>query len=450
MIRLSLERIAEKLRWLREDCGRGPASREKIGRLLFLEAMFARDGGGERFGAEFVAASREWWNGLPSAGNKWDRGDFDPIELLGRELPARVLMSFPLDKVTPEGFCLWVRDMAEQKETDDGATARFYRRFPGFDAALDSYMAKHAAAELSRTADTTTRRKVFKELDCARETGLVIPLVADSRNGKTFDSAAYFEAFPAFGRLVTVPASNRERDLHAAFMRALRMDFTPQTKDCDMRARIEFVLSELRPFLVFDEAHYLIPLSYTSGTAPRRMVWLREAVIDREIHCAFLMTPQDERQTLARYADKSGYNLKQWTGRMTPPVLIAETGPTLEDLRAVARKQFPTLGADMLNALCLAAMAGGVGFNTLQTVGKRAVWEAQERGAAGVTMADLAAGVAFAGLKPPAASNNLPLSEKPSALKAAAGSARGTNAGVLQAVCREVAPMREIHALATA
>jgi hypothetical protein len=30
--------------------------------------------------------------------------------------------------------------------------------------------------------------------------------------------------------------------------------------------RLEFVLHEIRPFLVCDEAHYLIPLRYGQGT----------------------------------------------------------------------------------------------------------------------------------------------------------------------------------------
>ena len=67
----------------------------------------------------------------------------------------------------------------------------------------------------------------------------------------------------------------------------------------DSGCKVEFIHRHSGLFLLYDEAHYLIPANYHKSTPPRRLNWVREQVIDREFGCAFFATPQSYRDTLA-------------------------------------------------------------------------------------------------------------------------------------------------------
>jgi hypothetical protein len=201
--------------------------------------------------------------------------------------------------------------------------------------------------------------------------------------------------------MVTVPASNRERDLLRAHAEAFGLDFTPSTATPHLKEWVEFTLRNTGLFLLYDESHYLVPINYDKGTPPRRLEWVRTEVIDRGIPCAFLATPQSSDETLKRYAEKTHYCLGQWLGRIAPPVVLIDE-PSDADYVAVARLHFPDFSPCVLEELCDVAAQKQCGFKWLEQVGRRARHEARMRSADRVALVDARKAAEWAGAGLPA------------------------------------------------
>jgi hypothetical protein len=230
-------------------------------------------------------------------------------------------------------------------------------------------------------------------------------LVADTRHGKTTAVDSYTRAWPGRARLVTIPESNHERELYAAYAEAFGMEVTRKTETRDLKDRVQFVLRNTGLFCVHDEAHWLVPSKYQKDTPPQRLNWVRTQIVDRHLPCAFFCTPQSQEETLARYVEKTHHNMEQWLGRMPKPVLISEK-PTYEDLVSVARVRFGDFPQAALDELCDAAdekiegagarLNGEGGFKIVELAGARARFLAEQRGGK-VTVADIRMAVAWAG-----------------------------------------------------
>ncbi len=396
--------IARRLHSLRMDGSDGAAKELTKPRfvegLCFVQAMSQQPGGLERFCEDFLKASSGWLHGLP-ARSKWDvqwqihvyrcrehGEEYCPDNGLSNSLDGSSLCELLASwcGAVPNGYS-WGGDFAA--------------RCPGFLEALGAFMDAYAQAEISKTADTSLRRRVFRELNFAWRSCVPVPLVADTRHGKTTAAETHCKAWTGRARMITVPASNSERDLLRAHADAFGLDFTPSTPTPHLKEWVEFTLRNTGLFLLYDESHYLIPINYDRGTPPRRLEWVRTEVIDRHIPCAFLATPQSSNETLRRYADKTKYCLEQWLGRIAPPVVLDDE-PTDEDYAAVARKNFPEFSGCVLDELCDVAAQKQGGFKWLEQVGLRACDEALNRGAERVSIADIAKAAEWGGAGLPA------------------------------------------------
>jgi hypothetical protein len=398
--RLSLERIARKLYLLkREGCigaDRLLSTPRFIEGLCFLQAFSELPGGLEKFTQSFLGACGEWWTSLPK--DRWGADGADDS------------VSYALSMRNYDSFEELLCKCCESEKINcagDVAFGELDRRFPGFLTELSKFMDDHARAELEKTADTSLRRAVFLELDFARTSSPPIPmvLVADTRHGKTTAVDAYCRAWPGRARLVTVPESNHERELYAAYAEAFGMDVTPGTQTRDLKERVQFTLRNAGLFCVHDEAHWLIPVKYQKDTPPQRLNWVRTQIVDRHVPCAFFCTPQSQEETLERYVEKTHHNMEQWLGRMPQPVLISDK-PTYEDLMSVARVRFSDFPQAALDELCDAAdekiegsgarLNGEGGFKIVELAGARARFLAAQRGGK-ITVADIRTAVAWAG-----------------------------------------------------
>ena len=384
MTRLSLEQIAKKLHSLRAKGSIGVdhylATPRYVEALCFVQAMSQLPGGIEKFTKTFIDASEEWYSTLPGRGG---------------DLEENLLMRFDSFETA---LCKWCID-GEPYDVGESYSPSFERRFPGVLEALCKFMDAYAEDVLKQTADTSLRRKVFMELDFARTSTPPIPMVpvADTRHGKTTAVQTYCRAWPGRARLVTIPESNWEWEFYAAYAEAFGVEVSRQVGSRVLKDRVQFTLRHTGMCCIHDEAHWLLPINYKKNTPPQRMNWVRAQVIDRHLPCAFFCTPQSQEETLARYVERTHYNMEQWLGRMPKPVLISDK-PTYDDLMAVARVRFSDFPQAALDELCDAAEStidgagsresGEGGFKIVELAGARARFLASQHGGR-VTVADV-------------------------------------------------------------
>jgi hypothetical protein len=157
-----------------------------------------------------------------------------------------------------------------------------------------------AAGQIAETVITKT---VFRELEFAFAERVPVPFVGESRFGKTKSIGTFCEMHPGRARLVTVPESNREADLTRAHADAFGIEYTPGATSSALKGKVEFILRHAGVMIVYDESHFLVPVSYHKATPPRRLNWVRTKVIDQGVPCALFATPQSYDQTLEKYVN---------------------------------------------------------------------------------------------------------------------------------------------------
>lgn len=191
-------------------------------------------------------------------------------------------------------------------------------------------------------ADTTVSREIFKWLGNARSTNRSIVIEGNSRAGKTEAVRAWAKMNPGIARIVETPASGGEGELLRAVAKALGIEIRPQQRGYDLRAQIEFVLHRFCPLLIFEEASFLYPATFTRNTMPARLNGVRRSVMDFEIPCAFVWTPQTHRDARSRFLKATNFAIEQFDGRILKTVRLPEQIPH-EDLLAIARIHFRDL-----------------------------------------------------------------------------------------------------------
>jgi hypothetical protein len=259
---------------------------------------------------------------------------------------------------------------------------------PNLSALLDEAIKNHAEREKALLVQTVVTRTVFRELEFSCSEGVPVPFVGESRFGKTKSVAGWCAAHPGRARLVTVPDSNREIDFIRAHADAFGIAYTTTISAGALKDKVESVLRNSGLMVVYDEAHFLIPVRYSKATAPRRLNWVRSQVIDQGVPCAFFATPQSYKQTLDKYVTTTGYRMEQWLGRMAPPVILSDVLP-FEEIVAVARKHFPELPEVLLGEIADRAILSGGYLKSVELTGRRARFLARERGHTVPTMEDV-------------------------------------------------------------
>lgn len=303
------------------------------------------------------------------------------------------------------------------------------RYCPTLETLLIEFMDQVEGKVRQTVASTAIARTVYRELEFAITQTVPVPIIGESRFGKTTAVAAWCEMRPGRARLVTVPNTNRERDFIEAHADAFGIEYTAGTSVSRLKELVQFVLRHSGLFLVYDEAHALVPTNYTRNTPPNRLNWVRCEVIDRGLGCAFFATPQSYHQTLAQYTATTGYKMEQWLGRIGRPVVLPEfIGP--EDLLAVARNNFPDVSDVLLELTCSRAMRTGSPLQTIELLARRARFLASEAGRSGVSLDDIQEASRYVGLlkEEPAATPSPDLGEAPATPSRRGGQVRSRRA----------------------
>jgi hypothetical protein len=256
------------------------------------------------------------------------------------------------------------------------------------EATLREFMERHAQETAATIAETTVTKTVRRELEFALASGVPVPIIGESRRGKSKSVANWCDMFPGRARLVTVPESNNELDFMRAHADALGIAYSHTTTTLTLRDQVEFVIKHSGLAVIYDEAHYLVPISYNKATPPRRLNWVRAKLVDRDVPTAFFATPQSYRQSLAKYAEETGYRIEQWLGRVAPAVILSDKIP-FDEIVAVARSKFPELSQAQLEELADRVVVSNGNLKSLELAGKRARFLAGERGHAAPTFEDL-------------------------------------------------------------
>jgi hypothetical protein len=264
------------------------------------------------------------------------------------------------------------------------------------ESVLIEFMDWHAMEFRKQLAEIETVQKIFRELEFARTEKVPVPIIGDSRFGKTRAVEVHCDMWPGRERLVTVPESNHMRDFLEAHADPLGIAYGPNTTERQLKRDVRYVIRQFGLFIAYDEAHYLIPVRYNKGTPPSRLNWVRSAIIDKgEPCCALFATPQSYKQTLAEYAKETGYNLEQWLGRIVPAlVLPPELGP--DDVMAVAKHNFTELDKPFLKLIAARAMQSEGYLKNVEFTVKRARFLARERGDQPMTQTDVEQAIAWA------------------------------------------------------
>ena len=173
---------------------------------------------------------------------------------------------------------------------------------------------------------------------------------------------------------------------------AFGIEYTPATSITTLTATVKYVHRLSGLFICYDESQGLIPVNYHKATPPARLNFVRCQVIDRDLGCAFLATPQSYKQTLDQYVKTTGYRMEQWLGRLAPATILpADLGK--QDLLAVARIHFPDMPEPFLKLIAADAMNSEGYLKNMEITAKCARFIAQERGHAPPTLEDVQAAI---------------------------------------------------------
>lgn len=220
---------------------------------------------------------------------------------------------------------------------DGGGRAPWY--FVKVADAILRFMDRRKTEIAATIAETAVSREIFHWLGKARSTGRSVVISGNSRFGKTEAVRAWAGMNPGIARIVETPSSGGEGEMLRAVARSLGIDFRPNQRGHDLRSQIEFVLQQSRLMLIFEEASFLYPATFSKNTMPARLNWVRRSVMDAGLPCAFIWTPQTHRDARSRFLKATGFAIEQFDGRILRTVNLPTEIPR-EDLLAIARIHF--------------------------------------------------------------------------------------------------------------
>jgi len=194
----------------------------------------------------------------------------------------------------------------------------------------------------ARIVETAISRQVFEELDFAYETRSFVQIEGREGIGKSDAARCWCDQRPGQAVYVRLESGSDETTLYRSIAREIGTACSYQRKAVEMRARIQDALQSGHLMLVLDEAHFLWPTSARSERAtPKRLDWLRTALIDFGVPIALVSTPQFFTQQCDRFR-KAGWNANQIQRRLTRLVRLPES-LTKDDVLAVVGRYFPNI-----------------------------------------------------------------------------------------------------------
>lgn len=397
--------------------------REEIALLWWLQQVSWRDGGLEKFADAFIAANQSRIGTLSMHKFGMRKGQIynaDQVRAVRTEICRAG--AYPLRGERKEEFdlsCLLERSIEQeladrQEERDypdtypvaafieacecDGrqlteilqdaavnpASASLREGLPNFPhlwAALGAWRQQEIEATRGRIVETEVSTKVFAALDYAHESKCFVLVEGREGIGKSMSAKAWCDQHSGEAVYVSLESGTDETTLFRSIARALGTAFALSRNAGDIKARIEEALLPGHLTLVLDEAHFLWPQSYRAQrSAPKRMDWLRTALIDHGVPVALLSTPQYFTQQCTRFR-KAGWNSNQIQRRLAHTVILPEALGKADAL-AMARHYFPAATATEAKRIALLAALTRGFLTTMIHLRKRVDFLASRRGQA--------------------------------------------------------------------
>jgi hypothetical protein len=235
--------------------------------------------------------------------------------------------------------------------------------FPTLWEALKEWRQMEIDAAKGNLVETQITRTVCEELDFALHSRSFILIEGREGVGKTKAAKNWCTQHPGQAVYVRLESGTDEATLYRSIARAIGTACSYGRKATEMKLRIQDALQPGQMMLVLDEAHFLWPQSDRSArSAPKRVDWLRTALIDFGVPIALISTPQ----YFARACDKflkGGWNANQIQRRLAHTVSLPDF-ISAEEMKAVAKSYFPKAsGADITRIAVTAATE--LGFLTV-------------------------------------------------------------------------------------
>jgi hypothetical protein len=282
-----------------------------------------------------------------------------------------------------------LRAMANARPGSTKPTVKPFRIMAGLPALLIGYMDFTAEQERKKVADTRVIRLVFETVAAAVATKKLFSIIGPSRCGKTTGILTYQKVNPGLVRVVQVPPTGGEHGLLLRMAKALGVDCDPVPPLSTLRKRVYPLLS-YAPALLFDEAHYILPASYSSSTTPVRLNCIRDSIVDAQIGCVLVETPQAHTTSMRKFIGKTGYAMNQWFGRLHRKCTLPDEFSE-DEMTAVAKVKLPELSESCILQIVGLAMGTNQFLQAIECIGTRAKELATARAAEASPVLQMAA-----------------------------------------------------------
>ena len=208
-----------------------------------------------------------------------------------------------------------------------------------FVGTLEMFRQRQIDAAREAIAETEITRLVHEAIDMATFAKGLAVVEGDQRTGKSTAAKNYCALHPGECVFIDLEPGGDDTTFFRSLARSIGTNCASNAKAIEMRGSIEAMLQGGHLTVVFDESHYLIPISARPKCAPKRLEWVRRCLVDKGVAVVLVSTPQFDRQC-THYEKHLSWNAKQLKGRIIWQNLLPATLPE-EEITAVARKIAP-------------------------------------------------------------------------------------------------------------
>lgn len=245
------------------------------------------------------------------------------------------------------------------------------RYFPDLWSALCAWRQKEIDAASAQMFETDVSRKTFAALDYAHESKSFVLIEGREGIGKSVSVRSWCARHPGEVVYISLSSGHDETSLMRSIARVLGTACSLTLNMGEMKAKVEAALRSDQLTVVFDEAHYLWPQSERSHrSAPKRLDWVRTALIDHGVPVVLVSTPQYFGCQCERFRE-GGWNSNQIQRRLALTVTLPEALP-LSDTLAIVAHYFPESSAKEVRQVAILAMLTVGYLTTVAFLRKRA------------------------------------------------------------------------------
>ena len=253
--------------------------------------------------------------------------------------------------------------------------------------ALHEYRNKYIEKAKRAIAKTEVSKKIFDDLDFAKETKSFVVIEGDTRMGKTTAAENWCQVHIGEAVYAKLESGHDDITYFRAIAKSLGTACSTKMKPAEIRIRIENTLQDGHIALVLDEAHFIWQQTTRPRNAPNRVDWLRTALIDHGVPVILISTPQFE-EKCSILEKKVGWNSRQIRGRValhtTLPSNLSE-----DDLNSIAIHLLPEAKKTSILLLVGYAQTSNDYVAVMERIVKRARYFAKKTGRISATYQDV-------------------------------------------------------------